>query len=200
MMFTRAVVLARTNHREVDERISLLTEERGKQIVIAKGSKKSTSKNAPHLEPGSVISLGIAPGKQQGYATSVQPEMAFAGYTEAQLLMLKTGMKLLHSLLLENDTHDTVLYKTVVAWIIRIEAVLEEESIWWIDVLMVFLLAHMGYPLKDDSLITIYTQGQIGTDISLEDREAMHAYLHNHAQACTEKAIFDWKQINNWLR
>lgn len=47
-----AIVLAREDIREHDQRIALYTKERGLVFVYAVGVKKVLSKQSPHLEPG----------------------------------------------------------------------------------------------------------------------------------------------------
>lgn len=47
-----AIVLAREDIREHDQRITLYTKERGLVFVYAVGVKKVLSKQSPHLEPG----------------------------------------------------------------------------------------------------------------------------------------------------
>jgi recombinational DNA repair protein (RecF pathway) len=46
-----AVTLERRAFRDFDQLVTLYTKERGKVTVLARGSKKSTSKNASLLEP-----------------------------------------------------------------------------------------------------------------------------------------------------
>ncbi len=202
MMFTDAIILSRSAFQESDERISLLTEQAGKLTVIAKGSKKSTSKTAAHLEPSTIISLGIAPGKQQGYAISVQSLIPFPVYRQDQLLAVSTGMQLVEALLVEADTHDIAFYGQLRAWIESVTELQAGMAVWWLDVLIVVLFRHMGYALAEDSgfdLLSHYSKGAIGEDMADSDRQEVHNYLHTQVQYLTEKAILDWGKIDTWL-
>tara|TARA_B100001964_G_scaffold245405_1_gene332139 strand:+ start:2671 stop:3402 length:732 start_codon:yes stop_codon:yes gene_type:complete len=67
----RAIVLAREAYREYDQRITVLTQEHGKQVYIAKGVKKITSKNSGALEPCSLVDIHTIQGKESKYVTSV---------------------------------------------------------------------------------------------------------------------------------
>ncbi len=68
-----ALVLSRAPRQEYDERLTFLSE--GDQLIeaIARGSKKNTSKNSFHLEPGTHIEVEIVQGKEQRYVGSVVP-------------------------------------------------------------------------------------------------------------------------------
>lgn len=83
------IVLARHDVREADQIISILTAEQGKCDFVAKGVKKIVSKNTSHLEPCTLISFGIAEGKQEfSYITNVQPVDQFFG--------IRTSLRTLH--------------------------------------------------------------------------------------------------------
>ncbi len=73
-----ALVLSRYDFKEFDQVISLYTEKEGRRDCTVRGVKKITSKNTSHLEPGSLISLGIAQGKDRDIITSVQIESYFS--------------------------------------------------------------------------------------------------------------------------
>ena len=72
-----ALVLARKNFRESDQMVSLLTRERGKVEVLAKGIKKIISKNSSNLKVLSLVEAEIAQGKEVDYLTKVQPVTIF---------------------------------------------------------------------------------------------------------------------------
>lgn len=57
---TEAIVLRRSPIREMDRRVVLYSKHRGKITTIARGTQKITSKNAGHLEPGSIIDVMVA--------------------------------------------------------------------------------------------------------------------------------------------
>lgn len=72
------IVLARQDFKEYDQIISLYTREEGRRDFLARGIKKIVSKNAAHLEPCSVVAIGVAKGKEMDILTSVESEEYFS--------------------------------------------------------------------------------------------------------------------------
>lgn len=73
---TEGIIIKRTNFGEADRIITLLTPYYGKLRVIAKGSRKITSKRAPNLELFTHTSFVIHKGKTGNYvveAKAIQP-------------------------------------------------------------------------------------------------------------------------------
>jgi len=70
-VFMMAVVLKRTDFREFDQMISVYTKDKGKLILLARGVKKITSKNAAHLEPFCFVMIEVAPGREIDHLTKV---------------------------------------------------------------------------------------------------------------------------------
>lgn len=68
-----ALVLSRRDFREDDQMVGLFTLEKGRFDVLARGAKKITSKNSPHLEPFSLIEAEIVRGRELARLASVQP-------------------------------------------------------------------------------------------------------------------------------
>ncbi|MDD2758286.1 MAG: DNA repair protein RecO [Patescibacteria group bacterium] len=58
-----AIVLSRRDYRENDQLVNLLTLEKGKISVLAKGVKKIISKNSAFLEPFFLVEVEIVPGR-----------------------------------------------------------------------------------------------------------------------------------------
>jgi len=52
---SQAIVLKRRAMGETDRLLTLLTQERGKLVVLAKGARRLTSSNRANLEPGNLI-------------------------------------------------------------------------------------------------------------------------------------------------
>lgn len=96
----RAVVLNRRDVREVDQLLTIFTRERGKEHLLTRGSKKLLSKNAPHLDRGSMSQVEIVPGKQLSYITKAIPVSVFPRIRES----LKHSLLLNYGLLLVNRT------------------------------------------------------------------------------------------------
>jgi DNA repair protein RecO (recombination protein O) len=65
---TTGIILGRTGFREHDLRVSVLTADRGKLLLVARGGKKLRSKLAAHLEPFSLTEIMAVRGKTYDYA------------------------------------------------------------------------------------------------------------------------------------
>jgi len=74
-----ALVLRRTDLGESDRKLVLLTQERGKIDVVARGARKAGSKLASASDPLSVGVYHLAPGKRWAYVTQVQPISSLRG-------------------------------------------------------------------------------------------------------------------------
>lgn len=76
----RAIVLSRTNYGESDRILSLLTSDKGKIRLVAKGVRKSKSKNAGGIELLSVNTVSYMQGSRDlGTLISARSEEQFAG-------------------------------------------------------------------------------------------------------------------------
>ncbi len=68
----QAITLSRKNFREYDQVISVYTKEKGRLDLIARGVKKTTSRNSAHLEPFSFVDIETANGKEFNILTKVR--------------------------------------------------------------------------------------------------------------------------------
>ncbi|MFH0840466.1 MAG: DNA repair protein RecO [bacterium] len=65
---TKAIILRNEPWNDYDSRVVFYTKEKGKLNLIARGTKKISSKLAGHLEPLNIIDLMVINGKSLGYA------------------------------------------------------------------------------------------------------------------------------------
>lgn len=68
----QAIVLARRPFREYDEIISLYTYDLGRVELLAKGNKKIVSKQSAHLEPFSLVTIALIPGREIDHLAKAQ--------------------------------------------------------------------------------------------------------------------------------
>ena len=61
---TKAIILKREPFWEADTRVVVYSLEKGKLHLIARGTKKISSKLAGHLEPMNFVDLMVVRGKQ----------------------------------------------------------------------------------------------------------------------------------------
>ena len=74
---TQAIVLARVDWREHDSRLIVYSPQ-GQLDLIARGTKKPTSKLAGHIEPFNLIDLMVARGRQFDYLAAGLAQTVFA--------------------------------------------------------------------------------------------------------------------------
>lgn len=85
---TKAVVIKRQDYREYDSLVVFYTKNFGKISLIARGTKRTNSKLASHIEPINLVDLLLVPGKGLDYAGAV--------YSRNSHLNLKENLDSLH--------------------------------------------------------------------------------------------------------
>jgi DNA repair protein RecO len=73
----RAIVLRRVKYRENDSKISVYSFEKGLLELVVRGTARSKSKLAGHIEPFNLVNIMIVKGKNFDYAGSVVSEKSF---------------------------------------------------------------------------------------------------------------------------
>jgi DNA repair protein RecO (recombination protein O) len=94
----RGIVLRTWAVRDADRRYTIFTEQHGKIVLLAKGSRKAKSKMAAHLTVFGVVDLMVAKGKLTDHLAG-----ALLVKTARQSLGSLTKMTLMQSLLLTAD-------------------------------------------------------------------------------------------------
>lgn len=171
----KAIILARRDFREYDQIISVYTVEHGMQELLAKGVKKSISKNTAHLEPFSVVELGVAPGKGFTYITSVQGLHFFAGIRTQSLKSMAAQyvVSLVHSITKEDES-DVRVFDFLISWLLALEKSTVRPGLL-LDVCVLRLLSLFGFepnltaPLANTYLFSL-KNGVIVFEITADDR------------------------------
>lgn len=140
-----AIVLTRRNFREFDEIVSLFSKEQGKLEVLARGVKKTVSKNAPYLEPFSCIHVGIIPGKEIQHITSVHSFEYFSSI-RTDFKKIQQALSLVSWLdsILAPGEKDTTLYETLFSWLCFLKSSLVTQNILQ-DAMMLKSIALLGF-------------------------------------------------------
>ncbi len=73
----QSIILSRKPFREKDTKIILYSRERGKLELVARGTKKSHSKLAGHLEPIILSQIMLVPGRRFDYIGSARADNCF---------------------------------------------------------------------------------------------------------------------------
>src|SRR5665811_2281959 len=79
---TLAIVVKRQDYREHDSLVVFYTKEYGKQVLIARGTKKQSSKLVGHIEPLNLVNLMIVPGKGRDYVGGISSKQSFLDLKE----------------------------------------------------------------------------------------------------------------------
>lgn len=179
----RGVVLRRQQLKEYDELIGIYTEERGKVEVIARGVKKSLSKNAAHLEPFSVIEFGAVPGKELDILTSVQGVEYFLPIRQSALksFFALFVVTLFDKLVLPLGSEEK-MFSLLVLWLEALNQSPRPE-IFFIDAFVLALLSELGFQPElsqcvfcgkeiastDTLYLSIEKGGAVGEECSKQD-------------------------------
>ncbi|HMM42597.1 MAG TPA: DNA repair protein RecO [Thermomicrobiales bacterium] len=106
----RGIVLRRRDLGEADRIVTVLTAERGKLRLVAKGSRRTSSKLAGHLEPFSAARLLVA--RTRGLDIISQAEMleSFPCLRQRESAIAMAGYlaELVDALVLEDERHEAV--------------------------------------------------------------------------------------------
>jgi len=113
-----AIVLRRTDFRENDQLVSLLTREKGKISALARGVKKITSKNSPYLEPFFYIETEIIPGREVKHITKVSGLDVFKNIRAdlAKSVLAARAINIVDNLILENE-RDASVFEFLLDWL-----------------------------------------------------------------------------------
>jgi DNA repair protein RecO (recombination protein O) len=77
-----AIVLKRRDQGEADRLLTVLTRDRGKLTLLAKGVRRQASRKAGHIEPFTHVDLLVAKGKSLDLVTQAETIEAHRGLRE----------------------------------------------------------------------------------------------------------------------
>lgn len=146
---TTGIALTRRDHKEVDRVYSVLTPDRGKITVHAKGARKVKAKLGPHLESFAVMNLLVVRGRYYYTVAGVEREQAFPGICSDfnKLLLARQALHLVDMGTKEEQAEQS-MYQEVLAWLGFIESLPEvsgERSAYLLASFALRLLDHAGY-------------------------------------------------------
>lgn len=142
---TPALILKRSNVGETDRIVTLLTKDRGKIAVIAKGCRKLSSSKRGYLEPGNLIEAYLVVTKSLPILTQARIEHEFPN-----IKLNLQGMKKLLQVLEVVDRlmiEDTVGAEEIFAQVLRILHQLEFNPNQYTQIKhqLYFLVSQLGY-------------------------------------------------------
>lgn len=140
-----AIVLSRRPVREFDEIITLYTYEKGKVEVLAKSSKKLTSKQSAHFEPGGVIECALIPGREIHHIAKTQSVNYFPGFREhwEKSRAVAYALSLVQKITPEMSS-DSSFFWFLRHWLEEIEKT-TTSSVRLLDALVLGLLVCLGF-------------------------------------------------------
>lgn len=149
-----AIVLARKNFREFDQIISLYTKEKGKLELLARGVKKSVSKNSAHLEPFSYNFIEYAAGKEIDHLTRAVSINYFAKIRQNLTKNIISGFvcSLLEKIL-DTKEPDQRIFDSLLSWLKFVDKN-EKVDFLLIDSLVIIIFSFLGfYPIIDKCVV-----------------------------------------------
>lgn len=146
----QAIVLSRQNFKEFDQIISLYTREEGRRDLLARGIKKIVSKNAAHLEPCSIVEVGVARGKDMDIVTNVQIEKYFPrlrrSYYRSLLGLWATNIT---KTFFTSPERDERVYLLLSSWLAQVDSE-QQISPYILDAFVLRCLTFLGFtPVLD---------------------------------------------------
>ncbi|MFO0704547.1 MAG: DNA repair protein RecO [Candidatus Andersenbacteria bacterium] len=115
-----ALVLNRRDIGEADRLITIFSRTMGKQRVVAKGVRRTTSRMAAHLEPGRESHLFLVERRSLPLVTQAETQQLFISPT-ADLAELKDLFNILEitASLLDDNQRDSRFYELIIATLTR---------------------------------------------------------------------------------
>lgn len=118
---TVGIVLKRTNGKETDRIVTILTQDYGKIVAVAKGVRKMNSTKRAFLEPGMVIKGHFVNTKGLPLLTQIQVEQEYASLRAElpKIRSLSQILEIIDALFVEEEI-DIAVYNEVISLLDRI--------------------------------------------------------------------------------
>ena len=136
------IVLRRWDSGESDRRIALLTPDRGKIYLTARGARKAGARLAPFTEPATYAAFGVG-ARRNAYVTQVQPLQGFAGLrTDYLRLMCVLAFLEVVDAVLSEDQPAPEVFEDCVSGINAICGSDPVAALCWIDLRLMASTGH----------------------------------------------------------
>ncbi len=154
--------MSRRDIREADQIISVLTAERGKLELLARGVKKSTSKLAAHLEPCCFVHIETAPGREVEHVIGAQGTRYYPHIRASLEKRLAVQyVSVLVDMLVGVRERDSVLFTTVHHFFACLDTPMDYHP-WFLDSAVLKIFSCLGFvPILD---ACVACQKKIPTD------------------------------------
>ena len=185
------IVLSRRDFREADQVIAILTAEEGKREYIARGVKKITSRNTSNLEPGMLVSFGIAEGKKEwSYLTNVQSVESFFHFRQSlpTLHIIGYSLDALLAMLREGE-QDTEIYHFFISYLRFLDQQSAVKTLL-LDAFLIQLFSHLGYhPSLDACVVCEKSYKDIGLEFLSASEQKPGFYFAGGGVICVSCKI-----------
>lgn len=143
-----AIIIGRQRFRERDSKVILYSKERGKLQLVARGTSKTFSKIAPHVEPFNLSKVMAVRGKQYDYVGSAICKKCFINIKSDLDKLYQAGkaMKVFNKLIKDEDSAESDnLYNLLKKYL----DLIDNSDISKVELLYSFfmlkLLSYLGY-------------------------------------------------------
>lgn len=141
-----AFVLDRRDVREHDQMVTLYTRDKGKLEVLARGVKKSVSKNAAFLEPFFLIDAEFVEGKEKDHLIRVYPIECFDQIRESFVMMQLLGYSIeLFRETIPGQEKDGSLFDFLLTWLRFLNG--PEVSLQMVDAFIIRFWGKIGFTI-----------------------------------------------------
>lgn len=168
----QAIILRRVKFREYDSRITIYSRETGRLDLVVRGTARTKSKLAAHIEPFNLVNVMIIPGKQYDYAGSVFAEDCFSDIKKSLIKIENagTGIRIFNQLVKEGLA-DEKLFILLYDFLLTLNSLKDENKVPLIKSAFIYkLLSELGH----------------GADL--------HNCVHCRAKLKEEKNLFDFQR------
>lgn len=142
----QAIVLNRRDVREYDQMVTLYTREKGKIEVLARGVKKSVSKNAAFLEPFFLVDAEFVDGKEKDHLIRVYPLECFDRIRESFVMMQLLGYSIeLFRETIPGQEPDSKLFDFLLTWLRFLNG--PEAPLQVVDAFIIRLWGQLGFSI-----------------------------------------------------
>ena len=163
-----AIVLSRRDWREFDQIITFYSSEQGKVDLIARGIKKSISKNSPTLEVGNIVAVETVGGRDSQYVTSTEPYrmLARARLDLGHNILVVSGLYLVEKLV-AGTVADERVFDLLTSWLEFVD-VIERPARLLLSGLLLQLLKELGFAPVFEACVLCGAPSKIFRNFSIE--------------------------------
>ncbi len=146
---TLAIILKRQSYRENDSLVIVYTKKFGKLSLVARGTKKTQSKLAGHLEPISLAEIMIIKGKGHDYIGSALGKEAFLNIKDDlnKLYYAGQAIRIFNRLIKDSQADERLFYllKNWLELINTVDVLDKERGELFLGFFVIRLLSELGY-------------------------------------------------------